>query len=111
MTEEWEYTEEAIQAERERESQERFERMPAVCQRCRWLDWYHLEECVYQFWPRRAYQDGEACELFARDFHLVWWPWLSRRLWDLQYWLWDLRTRRYKLANGRYVRGDNSDDL
>jgi hypothetical protein len=100
-TDEWEYDEEeieeAIQAEAERERQARFRNMPAICQKCRWLDWYYTEECTHRAWP----QNGR-CRLFARDWHFrphwLWLIWirLQFRWWELTHWpYWREEKKRY----------------
>jgi hypothetical protein len=91
VTEEWEYFEEALAYEEEREAQRRFEAMPAICQRCWWLGRYHLEGCAHSEWPRMARTEEEWCSLFARDLR----PFRPRWLWLLviraQYGFWKLR--------------------
>lgn len=90
MTEDWEYEEEAIQAEAERLSRERYMRMPGICRRCRWLDWYHLKECSHHRWPENG-----RCALFSRalPYFKPRWLWLGAI--GAQYRWWQVRTWRY----------------
>ena len=92
MTEPWEYEDEAIQAERERLSHERFMRMPEICRRCRWLDWYHLEECTHHRWPENG-----RCAIFSR---LI--PYFKPR----RLWLWAINNQYRWWHNWRYWRSE-----
>jgi hypothetical protein len=90
MSEDWEYIEEEIAAQKEREKQERYECQPEICKRCRWLDWYYAEDCVHT-----RLQEKDSCPLFLVDIkrhpkmpirllHFIWhWQW---RLWEFITW-------------------------
>lgn len=84
---EWEYDDETEQMQAQAASDERFARMPKLCQRCRWLDWYYLEDCSYGLMPING-----KCEKFCRDYHFVFRLPRPLRLlwWDWQYKLWSL---------------------
>ena len=86
---EWEYMEEALADARQRESEERYKRMPELCQRCRWLEWYHLEDCSWHMLP---IVNGE-CPKYCRDYKFVFrLPACVRYLWwNVQYKVWSLR--------------------
>lgn len=79
----WEYEEEALQAQLERESAERFKRQPVICQKCRWFDWYYLEDCNM----RRVPVNGK-CSYHCRDYSFVY-----RLPAPLKYWWWDWQHR------------------
>lgn len=82
---EWEYYQEAIQADLSKESIERLHRMPKICQECRWLDWYYTEECSYHLIPKNG-QCLWRCHDYKFAYHL---PSKLRLLWwDLQYRVW-----------------------
>lgn len=94
MTEEWEYEEEAIQAEVERLGRERYMRMPEICRRCRWLDWYYLEACTHSRWPENG-----KCALFSRNI-----PYFKPR----RLWLWAINHQYlwWQVSNWRYLRSE-----
>jgi hypothetical protein len=83
------YMEEAIRDYQEQQRQERYERLPALCKRCRWLDWYYVEGCVHWRYP----QDGK-CALYTRHIYFHHPQWLQFLAWNIQYAIWDWRTRR-----------------
>lgn len=89
---EWEYYEEAIQDDLRRESIERLHRMPIICQRCRWLEWYYFEEC-----SRGLHPINGKCNMHCRDYGFVYHLPGSLRLlwWNIQYRIWAYWHRTY----------------
>ncbi len=83
------YMEEAIRDYQDKQSQARYNRMPALCKRCRWLDWYYVEGCTHSRWP----QDGR-CALYTRDVYFRRPQWLQFLFWRVQYAIWNWITRR-----------------
>ncbi len=95
----WEYMEMALAEYREQESHKHFERMPEICKRCRWLDWYYLEECTYKLWPK-----DNRCSMYCRDYNFIFnqsIPSFLRILWwDIQYRLWKFTRYLQKATHG-----------
>lgn len=112
-----EYMEEAIQAYQAEQDRKAYERLPAMCKRCRWLDMYMHNGCVHSRWPTfgpatlhprvvkligrlglwRAVnalwpQDGE-CTLYLYRFYFEHPRWLYLFLETIWEWLWNWRTR------------------
>lgn len=84
---------EALTHAAQQEKDQRFHRMPITCQKCRWLDWYHTEDCVHCNRPIHAHTDHEWCSLFAPDSTFPGPLWLVRLAWRIQYAFWKWRVR------------------
>lgn len=86
------YYEESIRANLLKQSQERFKRLPEICQRCRWMEWYIEEDCVYRL-PRP--HETNRCRFFSRDVPTKI-PWYIRRVFfDLQWRWWKFHNRKH----------------
>lgn len=81
MSEDWEYTDEAIQAQSDRDY---LDSCPAICHNCRWLDSYYRFGCTQQVYPvnGKCYMHTDH-KWFKR-------LWLGKKL-DLHYLLWQAK--------------------